>query len=140
MPADTSDRARPYDVEAMRETIGEDPGRFLDRPLVDGAQHTSSPAMFIRARIRGIDRIDVVRAWIAVERRLDRGPREHIIELLEAREVRLEAIGERPARLAATRSDRDVPETQWSHNGEPWDAGDRCVASVPAVATDGGES
>jgi hypothetical protein len=43
---------------SIREDHGEDPARFLDRPL------------FIRARIRGIDTIALVRAWMAVERRL----------------------------------------------------------------------
>ncbi len=90
-PASRHDRSRPYDVENVREAIGEDPGRFLDRPLFDGDQHTSSPGTFVRARIRGITRLDVVRAWIAVERQLDRGPRQRVIEMLEDREATIEA-------------------------------------------------
>ncbi len=75
--------------------IGEDPARFLDYDLEanDGMRTTAL------ARIRGIDRISTVRAWIGVERALDRPTREDIIEALQEREATLEEIGERPDRL-----------------------------------------
>lgn len=147
MPAGGGDRQR---FPHLKDDIGEDPARFLDRPIFDGGSGTSSPGLFIRARIRGIDRIAVVRAWLAVERRLDRGPRDRIIELLEEREQRLEEIGERPDRLQE-RDGRELPDTQWylvDEDGErtPWAevdrraAGESLAATDRAVATDGGES
>ena len=121
-PAPSHDRKR---FPSLREDIGEDPARWLDRDLVTpecrkvqvSRDRSRSPAdvrlvpdravssgeAFVRARIRGIDRIAVCRAWRAVERALGRGPdggpRERIIALLEQRERELEDIGERPDRL-----------------------------------------
>ena len=85
-------RERYPEIEA---DIGEDPARFLDYDFEanDGMRTTAL------ARIRGIDRIATVRAWIGVERALDRPTREHIIEALQEREATLEEIGERPDRL-----------------------------------------
>jgi len=86
----------------LQEQIGEDPGRYLDCDLV-GPDVDDGRVMLVRARIRGIDSIETVRAWIAVERRLGHGPadgpREGIIRLLDQREERLEDIRERPDRL-----------------------------------------
>jgi len=57
----------------------------------------------VRTRIESIDRIEVIRAWKAVERRLGRGedggPRSGIVQALDEREGVLEEIGERPDRL-----------------------------------------
>lgn len=103
----------------LRDDLGEDPGRFLDRDLLSrpAAYHRvaddhggvrmearpdtacSTAAALVEARIQGIDRRDRLSAWKAVERRLDRGPRKPVIELLEQRERELEELGERPDRL-----------------------------------------
>jgi len=91
----------------LKDHIGENPARFLDHRLVEyGADHTDHTlARMVRDRIAGIDRIEVVRAWKAAERRLDRGPRRPILKLLEEREAFLEDRGERPDNL----------RTEWSH-------------------------
>lgn len=115
----------------MKERIGEDPGRFLDRPLYDhgvyrlekkpnagwkGGNQTltrdtdvSSPGSLIRDRIRGIDHVETARAWQAVERSLSRTPeggRDEVIGLLEDRVAELEDEGERPDLLATPEEDR----------------------------------
>ncbi|WP_135806033.1 hypothetical protein [Halorussus marinus] len=107
----------------LKRKLGENPARFLDHDLVErGSRHTDRTLQpLVRARIRGIDKIGVVNAWIAVERKLDRGPRDRIIELLEERKAYLEEYGERPD-LATARLDerpsryqphsRDLPATE----------------------------
>lgn len=80
------------------EQIGEDPARYLDR----------DDLYMAKVRIRGIDFLEVVRAWIAVERRLDRGPRPEVIGLLKEREAFLLEHGDRDERIEP-RADRDVP-------------------------------
>lgn len=145
-PGESSDRER---FPGLKDDIGEDPARFLDRPLFNGAEGMTSPGWFIAQRIGGIDKIAVCRAWKAVERRLERGPRDRVIKLLEEREQRLEEIGERPDRLQE-RDGRDLPEKQWfqvDEDGErtPWNevdrhaAGESLTSRSRAVATDGGE-
>lgn len=115
-----SERAEEYDIDAMIENIGEDPGRWLDRDLFghgvgrlkdreeadfeEGAQRVvrddevSEPGEMIRDRISGIDKIAVGRAWKAVERCLPRTPeggRDVVIDLLDDRLDELQANGER---------------------------------------------
>lgn len=109
----------------VEERIGEDPARFLDREILvtsslqrfkrrEGRSNyvpdtaTGDPLEFIASRIRGIDRLEVIGAWQAVEYRLirtegdhwrDQGGRDKIHELLQERARNLRAIGERPERL-----------------------------------------
>jgi len=79
----------------LREDLGEDPARYLDVPMfIDG--NREPPLFTAFARIRGIDRLEVANAWLAVERRLDRGPRDPVVEALEERIAYLEEAGERP--------------------------------------------
>ncbi|WP_246308035.1 hypothetical protein [Halorarum salinum] len=95
----TSDRFT-ESFPSLREEIGEDPARFLDVPLL-GSTGASTPFGLARARIRGIDEIGTAKAWLAVERALGRGdddgPRERVVDLLEARIDDLEEHGERPS-------------------------------------------
>lgn len=86
----------------LREDIGEDPARYLDHDYFLMCET-------IRARIRGIDSFAVLRAWEAVERRIDRGPRDKVLEWLEEREAELGEIGEREDRPDGP-IERDVPE------------------------------
>ena len=81
----------------LQAKLGENPARFLDHDLVEyGASHTDETLQsLVTARIRGIDYLEVVNAWIAVERKLDRGPRDRVISLLEQRKAHLEENGER---------------------------------------------
>lgn len=81
----------------LKQKLGENPARFLDHNLVErGRGHTDRTLQrLVFARIRGIDRLEVVNAWIAVERKIDRGPRDRVIDLLEQRKAYLEKDGER---------------------------------------------
>lgn len=99
-PAASSDD-RPEWRRRLEDQIGEDPGRFLDHELVErGPSHTDRTLQRLaRARIRGIDRPPVARAWIAAERRLDRGPRETVLAWLEDRLAYLEDHGDREERV-----------------------------------------
>ena len=88
--------------------IGENPARWLDQELIErGPSHTdvTNQSMVI-ARIRGIDKIGVVNAWIQVERELDRGPRKPVIGKLEQRRDELIANGERPDGPTMTAAER----------------------------------
>ena len=80
----------------LKDDIGEDPARYLDQDLTTGRE-------LIEARIRGIDYLATVRAWMAVERHLGRGlggrPRPEVIDLLQEREAVLEAEGDRDDRI-----------------------------------------
>jgi hypothetical protein len=144
-PVHDSDRER---FPELKADIGEDPARFLDRPFFSNGAG-SSPLLLARARIRGIDSLATLRAWIAVERNLDRGPRDRIIDLLEERQATLEEIGERPDRLdfQDDRDGRDVETIYefYDRDGNRLDD-DRSMASAPSrrestreLATDGGE-
>lgn len=136
----TDDRRERF--PGLREDLGEDPARFLDRPLFGSNPQTSGEGVFIRARIRGIDEIAVVRAWTAIERRLERGPREKVLDLLDEREAELAEIGERPDRCES--ADRDRPSKEWYFvdDGEriPWPEHEQARRSgTERLAADGGE-
>jgi len=104
---------------SLREDLGEDPARWLDRDLFshgitrleerdspgynEASQRVvrdadvSAPGELIRDRISGIDKIAVARGWKAIERRLERTPeggRDVVIGYLEDRIDELEANGE----------------------------------------------
>ena len=137
-PAATSDREQFPSVE---DHIGENPARFLDCPLFSGSPG-SSPFL-TKARIDGIDRFPVVNAWIAIERKLERGPRDRVIELLEDRKRELQQNGERPD-LEDQNIDELREEVEPTESVAVWpdrDGGERSVLKVreQAVATDGGE-
>jgi hypothetical protein len=69
--------------------IGEDPARFLDYPIIEPDQN-SSPMLLAKARIRGIESLDVVDGWFEVETSLDRGPRKKVLAMLNQRRAQLE--------------------------------------------------
>lgn len=54
--------------------------------------------LLAKARIRGIDYLDVIDAWFEVEISLDRGPRKRVIGLLNRRKQELKEAGERSKR------------------------------------------
>lgn len=115
-----SDRAR---YPEIKEEIGEDPARWLDEDLwrrgmtrtkqrgsgyhsqvvLTEDEDVSHYGELVKARIRGIDSLEVLARWQAVERDLGRGedggPRQLVIDLLQERASELEEIGERPDRL-----------------------------------------
>lgn len=74
-----SDRPTYPDIAAE---FGEDPARFLDNPTGDGV-----PGLAF-ARIRGIESLDLLRKWFAVE--TDLGPRRDAIAALNQRQRQLE--------------------------------------------------
>lgn len=134
----------------LKDDVGEDPARFLDHDLV-----SSEWSAIVEFRIRGIDRLPVLRAWLAIERRLDRGPRDYVIDLLEERERFLQEHGDRPRDLrdADDLSERYYPggrpdpedvelETNLL-NGEPFEEVDRSVhlrSNRSTLVSQGGES
>lgn len=104
-PADTSDRLQ---CPALVEDIGEDPARWLDWDLLAD----TARAEIVRTLIDGIDTVERLRAWRAVERKLANDdendgarnpledPRGRIMQRLDQREEWLKLNGERPDRLA----------------------------------------
>jgi hypothetical protein len=74
--------------------IGEDPARFLDCPISAPDQERSSPMLVAKARIRGIESLDVVDGWMEVETSLDRGPRKKVIAMLNQRRAQLRDEGD----------------------------------------------
>lgn len=130
----------------IEEDIGHNPARFLDWTLV-GQNVDDGRKLLLKARIRGIDRIPVCRAYKAVERALGRGPaggpREAVIRLLDQREEYLEEVGERPERLSY--GPRRPPEYYATETDDDRDERPRTAAEKLSrmrsgrVATDGGE-
>lgn len=138
MPDATSmpnDRAGPdwIRLDRLIEDLGEDPGRFLDGSL--------DPI----PRIRGLETVAEVRAWIGAERRIanirNRRPREAVMAALQQRETFLEDYVPEPRDLDASPEKRVLYHTG---DGEvvPYDEVDRSGALErigTAIATDGGE-
>jgi len=122
-------------LDALADSINEDPGRWLDGHL--------DPV----PRIRGLASIERVRGWTAAERKIarirNREPRENLITLLELRESFLEEYE------PETDFQRDTPKKtvlERTRDGEvvPYGEVDRSDAleglGNQAVVTDGGES
>jgi hypothetical protein len=91
----------------LRDRLGEDPARFLDRHLVGDRD----AQRMVRDRIKGIDSLAVLSAWRAVEKKLadhhDREPRQGVLNLLDERGIWLDEHGDREDR--AQRLDRGPP-------------------------------
>lgn len=124
---------------AVREKIGEDPARFLD-------YHSPGDLHLARARISGIDRQEVIVEWLRVERELERGPRERVIEWIQERNREILERGNRDDQLATAVDHDDVESTEsvavWSDR----DSGQRTPGYSRSTnrqrrraATDGGE-
>lgn len=130
-PASRGDRERFPDVE---ERIGEDPARVLDRPLIKPTRSkTSSPFALAEARIRGIDRLGVLNGYLQVERSLDRGPRDQVVELLEQRRDLLLELGDRDDRDVGPRDpapEKDVVIIDEDGNPEPYEKARKGTASA----------
>jgi len=132
----------------IAERIGEDPARYLDSDVVErGRGHTTSTGRdLLFARIRGIDRLGVINAWIQVERALERGPREPVITLLERRRDWLLENGDSEDRPDGEREPSAPKEVVFlDEDGEPYERSsieaklrERREAAAAAVATDGG--
>lgn len=72
----------------IKDELGEDPARWLDREMTD--EH----ARIVVAMIRGMRSLRRLKAWRSVEIALDRGegggPREDVLALLDERKLYLE--------------------------------------------------
>jgi len=143
MPSTNQAGGRTYPAfDNIEAGIGHNPARFLDWEIVSD----ESRKMLLKARIRGIDRIAVCRAYKAVERALGRGsaggPREAVIRLLNQREEFLEERGERPDRLSyGPRRPPEYYATESSDQDErPRTAAEKLSRMrSDRVAADGGE-
>ena len=105
----------------IAQGIGEDPARFLDAPLLEPDREGASPFLLAQARLRGIERFNVLQLWIDVEVALERGPRKQVIALLNQRKRELDELGERPDRLGDYRLfNPDPPESVavWPENDD----------------------
>ncbi|WP_136688649.1 hypothetical protein [Halorhabdus amylolytica] len=159
-PSSTQDRIECPDIA---EEIGHDPARFLDHDLMTSEyqrleierdssgsvveartvpdRYCSTGAAFVKSIISGIDRLEVIDAWLEVEtQRLDRGPRKTVVAELNQRRAELEEIGERPDRLPE--GPRRPPK--WYHQDDDGDSDDEQLTAMEQLekraATDGGES
>jgi len=94
-PAVTDDTGR-ASFPALADRHGHDPGRWLDRPLLGDADSGETPLRQAFSIIRGIGTKAELRAWRAVERQLDRGPRDAVVDRIEHRLTELDEHGERP--------------------------------------------
>ncbi len=126
----------------VAEEIGEDPARFLDYPLLASSARGSSPFQLAKARIQGIEYKDVVARWLYVERRLERGPRERVLELLKSQMAHLEEHGERDDQPRADPS--EVPSTKTharflDENGNERDRTSSAASKMATLRADGGE-
>lgn len=141
--ADEPDRQQ---FPELVEAINEDPAQFLDHDL--DADHDQRRLAV--GRIEVIDYLGVVNAWIQVERQLDRGPRDPIIELLEQRREWILEHGDRDERLEAAGERTPAPPKSviWiDEDGEPYQrtSAERRFqerlerAEKQAIATDGGD-
>jgi len=152
--------------QAIAEETGEDPGRWLDRDLVEhGPNHTDRTMQrSVHARIKGIRSRAVIDAWQTVEVRLARGPRQQVMAWLNQRDQQLkdreepaQRVDRPPAAPAEPEAD-DGPELVHDACGTVVEAregpGYRCpdcdtitrsvaelsaVSNATAVAADGGE-
>jgi hypothetical protein len=78
----TPDRER---FPEIAEEIGEDPARWLDRDLLESTPGDQSEKWFLRKRIDGIASLEVARKWAEVERELERGPRDPVLDMIKER-------------------------------------------------------
>lgn len=107
-PANTSDSRPGFPKLKADPDVREDPAKFLARDLVSD---DDARRMF-EGRVAGIDKLAVVNAWLAVERRLGRGrggPRDAVIDRLEQRRAFLQEHGERPDDLRDAIERGDAP-------------------------------
>lgn len=90
--------------------IGEDPARFLDIELSSSGIGTG-PFALAAARIRGLETVATVDAWLHVETELDQGPRKPVIKRLNQRKRQLQDV---TAEQAADQS----PDTRTEVDGD----------------------
>lgn len=134
---------------SLRDEVGEDPARWLDRDLLArqttrvtyttddlGRTHaqikpdtaTSTDGEKVHQRIAGIRSLPLLRAWRAVERKLGRGddggPRDRVMDWLAEREDELDAMRDRPERERYL-PEGPIPSTESSATWADRDGGER---------------
>lgn len=134
----------------IADEIGEDPARFLDKPLApDYSSGGDTTALALaKVRIDGIDKLEVVARWLEVEHQLERGPRDSIVERLEQRGRELKEHGERDLPNLSPEERRVRAAELFEESIAVWperDGGERSSVftssgTAPRTATDGGES
>jgi len=135
-PADQSSRAT---YPEHKDRHGEDPARWLDRPLPEIPDQDE--VVMAYDRIASIDSIGVVNAWRQVERDLGRGgddgAREHVMRRLDECLQELIQFGERPsdAELAAVRERVRAEHPEWDET-EEIERPSRPVPRGPTPGTD----
>jgi hypothetical protein len=85
-------------TEAFERAIGHDPARFLDRPLGNVGIGDQTGLWYIKKRIQGIRRLEVLHLYRQAEKNLaeyhDREPRDRVLDELETQEELIEQYGE----------------------------------------------
>lgn len=109
----------------------------------------TTPLALAFARIRGIDSQFVVAKWLEVEHKLERGPRESVVEKLQQRHRYLEDHGERELPEWSPEECRDRAESLSSESVAEWperEGNERTPAFVSGsslsregLAADGGD-
>lgn len=119
------------------ERVGENPARWLDHDLVSD----EDKRWMAQARIEGIDYMEVAASYHSVERQLDRGPRDRVLEWIEDRMAELEERGdrdERPRRDPDTIREVSHETKLLDEDGEERDRGSSAKARVDSLRADGG--
>jgi hypothetical protein len=124
------DESVPAWRQAIAAEIGEDPGRWLDRDLVErGPNHTDRTMQrAVHGRIQGIRSREVLDAWQTVEVRLGREecPRQRIMAWLNQRDQVLKERDD-PAQRSGNRS---TPTTEAQPDDGPDLVHDACGSAV----------
>ncbi|WP_135807340.1 hypothetical protein [Halorussus marinus] len=119
-------------IDRAVDQLGFDPRRFFDEPLLAGDDTAMDPVERMRGIIRGLDDKQSVASLLSVEKTLERGPRDEVIEMLQDRMAFLREHGERPDNLR-TEWPHELPERYQPHDR------DRRQADVYWVDEDEGE-
>jgi hypothetical protein len=121
------------------EDTNEDPARYLQVERVEDLK-------LARARIRGIDFFQELRAWRQVERNLSNNGhvsehhRSTVMEWLDEREAELEEIGERDERVEpGSRTPSLAATFEWPDRDGEYPFTTTVDAGRYRAATDGGE-
>ena len=97
------------------DDLADEAARWLDWDLLNHKRRRQ----VVRSIIKGIDRLERVRAWKAAEKIIasehDREPRAKILQWLDQREDWLEMYGDRDDRLDEREDPRDLPPVETTY-------------------------
>jgi hypothetical protein len=140
----TRDRER---FPEIAEEIGEDPARWLDRDLLESTPGDETETWRLQRRVDGIHSLEVARRWAEVERELERGPREVVMDMIRERVAALNRHTTLEELLEETDVDARREATPSTSSEVVWTDRTDGVRTVNkpdpnryrATATDGGE-